>query len=99
MNGDTMKKICIKVPEAMLDGLKKAHENNANIIREEVLERMHWDDIEVFMGDLLRYGILKVVEDEGVEFIELIRNERDPIFVEQDKESFRLFKDGVDMFR
>ncbi len=95
-----MNMITIKVPEKAAEGLKAAFEHNKKKIRPEVLKRLKWDDFDVFKGDLLRYGIIKVQEEEGIELIEMIRNERDPIFKDEEEYSSEdIFGEGIMMFR
>ncbi len=76
--------ISVKVPKELLETLDELAQNNSEYIREEMLERLEWDDKEVFFGDLLRYGGEKASKDGPIEFLRWVREKRIPVFKEEE---------------
>jgi len=91
---EEFEEITVKVPKGMLENLEFLDENNNEHIREDMLQRLRWDDKKIFFGDLFRYGGEKVKEDGATNFLDWVREERIPIFKDQDKkeEAEEIFK-------
>jgi hypothetical protein len=53
-------------------------------LRREVMHRIGWNKVEDFLADILRYGLTKA-SDDPVTFIKMVREEKDPVFVERQK--------------
>jgi len=77
--------VSVKVPKEFLDTLDELAKNNSEYVREEMLEKLGWDDKEIFFGDLLRYGGGKATENGPIEFLRWIREKRIPVFKEEEE--------------
>lgn len=75
-----------RMPKLVIDVSKKEYDNLKSIwnitkarMTKAALRQLDWNSLEVFLMDLLRFGLLKA-SDAPVDFIRETREQKNPLF-------------------
>ena len=74
-----MVRVELDLDETEYEDLIEIFEINKKYVSKRALEVLMWDKLEIFLGDLLRYGV-GAASDDPVSFIKEFLDEKLPVF-------------------